>query len=158
EGLELVRDMAAFAPVPDAQIDDGWRAELVIPDHKHNLVGFLLAGLGYFVAHRRNLQRGQVLLEQALALLREKAPGDRRKEAFALLWLGWALYFQGQLKEGKLYGRESLTLLTETADQWGEGWAWLLLGGCVRGGRPAGAEKTYEAGLNPCQKKGEQIC
>jgi predicted ATPase/transcriptional regulator with XRE-family HTH domain len=155
--LEFGRAMAAFAAVPDAQVDNGRLPELAISDQKHNLAGFLLAGLGYFFAHRRNLQRGQVLLEQALALLREKAPGDRRKEAFALLWLGWALYFQGQLTEGKRYGRESLTLFTETADQWGEGWALLLLGGCLSHGRPAEAQTVYETGLTLCQKTGDQI-
>jgi len=155
--LEFGRAMAAVASLPDAQIDDGWPAELVIPDQKHNLVGFLLAGLGYFLAHRRNLQKGQILLEQALALLREKAPGDRRKEAFALLWLGWALYFQGQLIQGKRYARESLTLLTETGDHWGEGWALLLLGNCLRHGRPAEAVIIYQTGLTLCREKGDQI-
>jgi len=155
--LEFGRAMAAVASLPDVQIDDGRRAELVIPDQKHNLVGFLLAGLGYFLAHRRNLQKGQMLLEQALALLREKAPGDRRMQAFAFLWLGWALYFQGQLSEGKHYAEESLTLLTETADHWGEGWALLLFGNCLRTGRPAEAVKAYQRGLTLCQESGDQI-
>jgi predicted ATPase len=155
--LEFGRAMAAFAGLPEAQITDGWRTELVIRDEKHDLVGLLLTGLGYFVAHRRNLQRGQVLLEQALALLRQKAPGDRRKEAFALLWLGWALYFQGQLIQGKRYARESRTLLTETADQWGEGWALLLLGNCLRDGRPAEAVNVYQTGLTLCREKGDQV-
>jgi predicted ATPase/DNA-binding SARP family transcriptional activator/Tfp pilus assembly protein PilF len=154
---EFRRAIAAFAALPDAQADDSWLQELAIPAQKQNLVGFLLAGLGYFLAHRRNLQKGQMLLGQALALLRRTGPVDRRKEAFALLWLGWVLYFQGQLIEGKRYARESLTLLTEAADHWGEGWALLLLGNCLRDGRPAEAAGVYQTGLTLCRESKDQI-
>jgi predicted ATPase/DNA-binding SARP family transcriptional activator len=155
--LEFERVVAAFVTVPDRPEYDRWLSEFVGPDHKRNLVGFLLASLGYFVAHRRSLQRGQTLLEQALALLRRGASGDPRKVAFALLWLGWALYFQGRLTEGKRYGRESLLLLTETADHWGAAWAVLLLGACLRDGRPAEAEAVYQTGFALCRETGDQI-
>jgi DNA-binding SARP family transcriptional activator/predicted ATPase len=154
---ELRRAVAALAALPDAQADEGWLQKLVVPDQKKNLVGFLVAGLGYFLAHRRNLQKGQILLEQALALLRQTEPGDRRKAGIALLWLGWALHFQGQLIEGKRYARESLNLFTKTADPWGEGWALLLLGNCLRDGRPAEAASVYQTGLTLCLESGDQI-
>lgn len=155
--LEFGRAMAAYAPNLPNRLDDVWIEELAIQEHTGGLVGFLLAGMGYFVAHRRDLQRGQKLLERALALLRRTASGDRRKVAFALLWLGWAHYFQGQLTEGKRYGSESLPFFAETADAWGEGWALLLLGACFRDGRPAEAEPIYQRGLTLCRQTGDQI-
>ena len=149
--------VAAFADLPNPQVDDGWLQEFVVTAQQETLVGFLLAGLGYFLAHRRNLQQGQALSEQALALLRRAAPGARRKVAFALVWLGWAHYFQGQTAEGERYARESLTLFTETADHWGEGWALLLLGNCLRDGHPLDAEVVYQTGLTLCRDSGDQI-
>lgn len=158
---ELRRTIAALTNSPDAQTDDSWLQALVVPDQAEALVGFLLAGLGYFVVHRRDLQKGQILLEQALALLRRKEPVDRRvdrhKEAFAVLWLGWAHYFQGQLTEGKRYARECLTLVAESADHWGEGWALLLLGNCLRDGRPAEAADIFQTGITQCRESGDQI-
>ncbi len=155
--LEFGRAMRAFGVIPDPPEEDGWLSEVDVPDQEAELVGFLLASLGYFVAHRHDLQRGQKLLEQALALLQRTTPGDRRKLGFTLLWLGWALYFQGQLTEGKRYGRESLSMLTETTDHWGAAWAMLLLGGCLRDGRPAEAEAVYQMGLALCRETGDQI-
>jgi predicted ATPase/DNA-binding SARP family transcriptional activator len=155
--LEFGRAVSTFAALPDAHAGDVWPKELFIPDEKKNLLGLLLAGYGYFLAHRRDLQKGQILLEQTLSLLRGKAPGDRRQEAFALLWLGWAHYFQGQIIEGQRCARESLIHLTEIADHWGEGWALLLLGCCVREGRPAEAAEVFRTGLTLCQKSGDQI-
>lgn len=157
EGLvEFGRAMAVFTALPDAQVDDGWLPELAIPDQHHNLVGFLLAAQGYFLAHRHALRRGQLLLEQALALLRRKVPGDRRKEAFALLWLGWALYFQDRITEARPYAQESLTLFAESADRWGEGWSLLLLSNCTRDGRPAEAEQILKKARSTCQESGDR--
>jgi predicted ATPase len=154
---EFRRAISVFIALPQELADDGSLQEIVVPDQAENLVGFLLAGLGYFLAHRRNLQQGQRLLEQALAMLRGTEPVDRGKEAFALLWLGWALYFQGQLSAGKRYAGECLTLLTETADPWAEGWALVLLGNCLRDGRPAEAVEVYRTGLTLCRESGDQI-
>jgi tetratricopeptide (TPR) repeat protein len=154
---EFRRAVIAIADLPAGQADDGPLLGLVAPVQKQTLVGYLLASLGYYVAHRRNLKQGQKLLEQAVALLRWSPPPDQRKEAFALLWLGWALYFQGQLSEGKRYASKSLTLLTETPDQWAEVWALLLLGNCLRDGRPAEAVEVYQTGLTLCEGSGDQI-
>jgi tetratricopeptide (TPR) repeat protein len=154
---EFRRAIAALADPPDGQKDDGWLQELVVPDQAETLVGFLLAGLGYFVAHRRDLQKGQTLLEQALALLRRKELIDRRKEAFAVLWLGWTHYFQGLLTEGKRCARECLALVAESADHSSEGWARLLLGNCLRDGCPAEAEDVYQTGMTLCREIGDQI-
>jgi predicted ATPase/DNA-binding SARP family transcriptional activator len=154
---EFRRAVIAIADIPAEQADDGPLLGLVAPIQKQALVGYLLASLGYFVAHRHNLKQGQKLLEQAVALLRWSPPADQHKEAFSLLWLGWALYFQGQLSEGKRYASESLTLLAETPDQWAEGWALLLLGNCLRDGRPAEAVEVYQTGLTLCEESGDQI-
>ncbi|HEX9596957.1 MAG TPA: tetratricopeptide repeat protein, partial [Anaerolineales bacterium] len=155
--LEFGRAMTAFAPPPDGLDDDGWTSDPVVPDQEVELVGFLRAGLGYFLAHRRDLQKGQMVLEQALARLRRATPDARRKIAFALLWLGWAHYFRGQTLAGKQCARESLALLTETGDNWGEGWALLLLGNCLREGSPAEAADVYQAGVTLCRESGDQI-
>lgn len=165
--LEFGRAMTAFALPPDGLDDDTGAAEPVVPNLEVELLGFLQAGLGYFLAHRRDLQKGQIVLEQALARLRRTAADALRvapcsvprqaREAFALLWLGWAYYFQGQLREGKRCASESLALLTATADQWGEGWALLLLGNCLRDGHPAEAAEVYRAGLSLCRESGDQI-
>ena len=154
---EFRRAIAALTNSPDAKTDDSWLQVLVVPVQDENLVGFLLAGLGYFVAHRRDLQKGQILLKQALALLRRKDPVDRRKEAFALLWLGWTHYFQGLLTEGKRYARECLTLVADSADLSREGWALLLLGNCLRDGRPAEAVDVFQTGMTQCRESGDQI-
>jgi predicted ATPase/DNA-binding SARP family transcriptional activator len=155
--LEFGRALAAFTAPPHGLDDDGWAAEPVVPAQDVALVGFLLAGLGYFLAHRRDLQKGQIVLERALALLRRATPGDRRKLAFALTWLGWAHYFRGQTGEGKQYAQESLALHAETGDRWGEGWALLLLGNCLREGSPAEAAEVYQTGVTLCRKSGDQI-
>ena len=93
-----------------------------------NLVAFLLAALGYFVAHRRNLQKGQLLLEETLAFLRRSKPLDRKTEAFTLLWLGWAQYFRGQLSAGAKTVQESFGSFKDMADQWAQGWGSHIMG------------------------------
>jgi hypothetical protein len=132
----------------------------MISDQQEILVGYLLAAHGYFLAHRHDLQAGQILLEQALALLRrrEASPRGSRQcaEAFTRLWLGWAFYFQGRIAEGQRYARESLTLFAETADHWGEGWGLLLLGNCTRDGCPAQAERAFRRGLTMPRKWGPE--
>jgi tetratricopeptide (TPR) repeat protein len=155
---EFRRAVAAIAGLPDGQADDSRLLGLVTPVQKQTLVGHLLANLGYFVAHRRNLPQGQMLLEQALALLQQTGSVDRCKEALALLWLGWAFYFQGKLTEGKRYAKASFAFFTETEDSWAGIWALMLLGGSLRDGRPAEAVAAYQPGLTLCRKSGDQIC
>jgi tetratricopeptide (TPR) repeat protein len=53
--------------------------------------------------------------------------------------------------------RESLTIFTETADHWGEGWALLLLGNCLNLAFPAEASGVYQTGLTLCKESGDQI-
>ena len=158
EGLiEFRRASAAFALPPNSSIDDGWPKELAVQIEMRNLVGFLLAGQGYFLAHRRNLQKGQILLEQALVLLDQKEPGDSHNKAFALLWLGWALLFQGRLIEAKRYARECLALIDNAEYHWFEAWALLLLGASLRYGRPAEASGILQKGLKISREKGDQF-
>jgi tetratricopeptide (TPR) repeat protein len=130
--------------------------ELVALDKQENLVGFLLAGQGYFLARTLDPQAGQALLEQALALLRRAEQAGHRKEAFALLWLGWALFYYGSLPEAMSYAEQSLPLFAEMADSWGEGWSLLLWGICVAYIRPTEADEVYKRALTTCRKSGDQ--
>jgi predicted ATPase/DNA-binding CsgD family transcriptional regulator len=157
---EFGRAVTAMARVANMSAADGWPQELVISDQLEVLVGYLLAAHGYFLAHRRDLHAGQMLLEQALALLRRREARRRgsrqRAEAFTHLWLGWTFYFQGRTAEGQRCATKSLTLFAETADRWGEGWGLLLLGNCTKDGRAAEAELVYSRGLTICQESGDQ--
>ncbi len=140
--------------------DADWEQTMIVPDEQEVLVSYLLAAHGYFLAHRRDLPAGQVVLEEAVRLLRRnQSSADTARlhsEAFALGWLGWVLYFQGRLLEGKRYARESLTLVTETADRWVQGWVLCLLGGCERYNQPEEAAQAYRSGLAVCQESGDQ--
>jgi tetratricopeptide (TPR) repeat protein len=141
---------AAFIEGSESPIAAGLPDELVVLDKQENLVGFLLAGQGYFLARTRDPYTGQTLLERALMLLRRAEPGDRRKEGFALVYLGWTLKYQGRDTEAKPYAEESLRLFSETADPWGEGWSLLLWGNCVGYVRPTEAEAVYKRALTAC--------
>ena len=158
EGIrEFRRAVAAYAVQLTNLDDDDWSLDLRVPDQQTHWVGFLLACQGYFVAHRRNLPRGQQLLENALALLRRKPPEDPWLIAFAMMWLGWAYYFQGQLEDGKRLARESLALFRRTSDRWASAWTLLLLGACLREARPAEAKTVYESGFRDCRVTGDQV-
>jgi predicted ATPase/DNA-binding SARP family transcriptional activator len=153
---EFGRAVLAFAGVDEPPSAGGWLHMLTLSGQQAHLVGFLLAAQGYFLAHRHDLPAGQRLLEQALALLRCSKPRDGRKEAFALMWLGWVIYFQGRNVEASPYCTESLALCGESADPWGEGWSLLGLGCFMRDGRPAEAEPFFRSALTVCRQSGDQ--
>ncbi|MEZ4869761.1 MAG: hypothetical protein R3C14_51020 [Caldilineaceae bacterium] len=151
------RAVAAIAGLPDTQSDDRHLLALAVPRQEQALVGYLLASLGYFVAHRRNLPQGQKLLELALSLVQQEVSMGRQKEAFARLWLGWAHYFQGQLTEAKRYAKASLTVFDVDGDSWAGAWALLLLGNSLRDGRPSEAVAAFQSGLDLWQESGYPI-
>ncbi len=64
--------------------------------------------------------------------------------------------YQGTLPEAKSYAEESLRLLSETADPWGEGWSLLLWGNCVAYIRPTEVEEAYKRALAVCRESGDQ--
>jgi predicted ATPase/DNA-binding SARP family transcriptional activator len=155
--LAFGRAVEAFGVRPDEAVEQGRLPDLAGAEHEQILIGFLLTCVGYFVAHRHDLQRGQKILEQALALIRRIAPAGSRSEAFALLWLAWALYFQGKLAASKQAGRESLKLLGDAIDRWTEAWILLVLGNSLNYERPAEAVIVQQKGLQLCEETGDQI-
>lgn len=151
--IEFRRAVAAFAGTPAT---DSPRPSSIRVEQQDNLVGYLLAAQGYFLAHRHDLPAGERLVAESLARLRAVKPIDRRKEAFALLWLGWSIYFQGRNAEAWQYAKESLAIFAEVGDRWGEGWSLLGVGGFLRDARPAEAEKFLRRGVILCQESGDQ--
>lgn len=147
---------AAFIEGPEVLPDPGLLDNLIVLDKQENLVGFLLAGQGFFLARTHDPYAAQTLLEHALALLRRVEPHNRRKEAFALLWLGWALNYQGRFVEAQECVEASLPLFSEAADPWGEGWSLLLWGNSASDNRPAEAEEVLQRALTACRKSGDQ--
>jgi predicted ATPase/DNA-binding SARP family transcriptional activator len=147
----------AFLVDPDPLTEDGSPGELVVWDRQENLAGFLLAGQGYFLGRTVEQQRGQALLEDALTLLRRAATIDRRKEGFALLWLGWIVYLQGRpatvLQE---YVAPTLAVVTETGDRWAEGWGLLLWANTLCSVSPLEAEEICARGSTVCRESGDQ--
>jgi predicted ATPase len=126
------------------------------PVERRSLIGFLLTGQGYFLARTRDPEAGKALIEQAVALLRQVEQGDRRREAFALLWLGWAIYLQGKNSEAQEYVTASLPLFVAADDHLGEAWSLLLWSNCTEEGNPLEAEAALKRALTVCQKSGDK--
>jgi predicted ATPase len=150
---------AATAFIGDSSppFDAGLADELVVLDKQENLVGFLLAGQSHFLALTRDPHAGQVLVEQALALLHRAEQRDRHKEGFALLWLAWAIALQGKDAAAQEYVEPMLALLTETGNRWAEGWILILWGNSLSYIHPTEADEVYKRGLAVCRESGDQM-
>lgn len=148
---------AAFIEGSEAPTSPGLPDNLVVLDKQENLAGFLLAGQGYFLTRTRDPHAGQVLAEQALALLRRAEPRDYRKEGFALLWLAWTIALQGKDAKAQEYVEPTLALLTETHNHWAEGWILILWGNSLAFMRPTEADEVYNRGLAVCRESGDQM-
>jgi predicted ATPase len=148
---------AAFIGDSSPPAEAGLADELVVLDKRENLVGFLLAGQAYFLTRTRDPHAGQVLAEQALALLRRAEPRDRRKEGFALLWVAWAIALQGRDAKAQEYVEPTLALLTETGNRWAEGWILILWGNSLSYIHPTEADEVYKRGLAVCRESGDQM-
>ena len=154
---------AANALISPANVftEDQWMQHLLVSDGQEIFASYLLSIHGYFLAHRRDLLAGQRILEQSLIFLRQNQGNSKQAqfkwaEASALVWLGWSLYFQGQVVESERYARESLARFREIDDHWGEGWSLCLLGSCTRHSQPIEAEQAYRRGVAVCEKHGDQ--
>ena len=64
---EFRRAAAALTPLTEAQLTAAQLPRFAAPAENVNLVAFLLAALGHFVAHRRT-EKGQLLLEETSGL------------------------------------------------------------------------------------------
>jgi tetratricopeptide (TPR) repeat protein len=148
---------AAFIAGSGPPFDAGVADELVVLDKQENLTGFLLAGQSHFLALTRDPHAAQVLAEQALALLHRAEPRDRRKEGFALLWVAWAIAFQGRDAAALEYVEPTLALLTETGNRWAEGWILILWGNSICYIHPTQAEEVYKRCLAVCRESGDQM-
>ncbi|GIK43262.1 MAG: transcriptional activator [Chloroflexota bacterium] len=158
EGLSAFQQAAAaFIEGSATPIAAGLPDELVVLDKHENLVGFLLAGQAYFLTRTRDPHAGQMLVEQALALLRRAEPRDRRKEGFALLWLAWAIALQGRDATALAYVEPTLALLIETSNRWAEGWILILWGNSICYIHPTQAEEVYKRCLAVCRESGDQM-
>ncbi|RIK33811.1 MAG: hypothetical protein DCC55_34225, partial [Chloroflexi bacterium] len=119
-----------------------------LPEAERHLVGFLLAGQGYLCHRRGEWKQARVLMEQGVALLRQARQPVRRKQAFALLYLGWLLSAHMELEQAKQAGQESLALFTASQDRWGMAACLEMLGAIAkREGALAEAERLLEEGL-----------
>lgn len=82
------------------------------------LTGFLLAAQGCMISRQWRLEAGREIMERGIALIRKAQPVDRRKEAFALVWLSFSLLLQGRYQDAIRYAEESLACFPETGDRW----------------------------------------
>ena len=100
---QAVRALAKAAATPAG--DDQPQA-LISSDHQGTLVGFLLAGQAIFLPTGMIYrQANSCWNKRSLSYGAHNCP-TRAKEAFALLWLGWAVYFQGRNAECWPHARE----------------------------------------------------
>ncbi|MCB0191760.1 MAG: tetratricopeptide repeat protein, partial [Anaerolineae bacterium] len=116
--------------------------------------GFLLVGQGMLRTHRGELQDGQNLLEQGLSLLEAgQSPKSLvAKRAFALMWLGWALFLQGKNVEAEQIVQESLALTKNNGDRWGQAKNLFILGNSLTArGLLAESEPLLRESLRLCQ-------
>ncbi|MEZ4672892.1 MAG: hypothetical protein R2932_01450 [Caldilineaceae bacterium] len=146
---------AAFIANPDAPNDLDADVELVVFDSQENLAAYLLAGQGYFLGRTRDANSGEILIEQALALLRRSMTADRRAEGFARLWLAWMYLLQGKPDKARDFVESTLTVLTTTSDLWAQGWLLILWANALMEARPLEAEEIYKRGLNVCEQSGD---
>ncbi|MBE7549977.1 MAG: tetratricopeptide repeat protein [Anaerolineales bacterium] len=109
--LALRQALSTFMPAAEP-----WEAAAV-PEEYESLVGCLLAGLGHLCARRGQLDEGRAFAEQAVLRLRRARPPDQKKEALALLGLGWVLEFQGNHAEARQRGQEGLILFANLGDR-----------------------------------------
>jgi tetratricopeptide (TPR) repeat protein len=129
--------------------------EPVVLANQENLAAYLLAGHGYFLGRTHDANRGEILIEQALALLRRSMTADRRTEGFARLWLAWMYLLQGKPKKARECAKSTLTILTEVGDLWAQGWLFILWANTLMEARPPEAEEVYKRGLAVCEQSGD---
>jgi predicted ATPase/DNA-binding SARP family transcriptional activator len=156
EGQGALELAAAAVIGPGMPGTESLPSERVAQDEREKLAGFLLAGQGYFLSRTREAHAGVALLGRALALLRGAEVRDRHLEAFASLWLAWALNYQGLLVEAQERVWECLPIFAEAADHWAEAWSLLLLGNSMMIGRPAAAEELLQRALTAGRACGDQ--
>lgn len=121
------------------------------------LVGFLLAGQGSLLARRGWFEEGEALMQRGLTLLRQAAPPDPTKEAFALAWLAFSCVTRGRYDEAQEAAQASLSLYPQTGDRWTQAGCLRLLGAAAlyRGQLPEAARYLQEC-LAACQEIGER--
>lgn len=121
------------------------------------LVGFLLAGQGSLLARRGWFEEGEALMQRGLALLRQAAPPDPTKVAFALAWLAFSYVTRGRYDEAQEAAQASLSLYPQTGDRWTQAGCLRLLGAAAlyRGQLPEAARYLQEC-LAACQEIGER--
>src|SRR5690606_38691246 len=90
-----------------------------LPVEQQTLVGFLLAGQGYLCYRRGDWRQGRSLLEQGVALLQQAEQPAGRRQAIALLYLGWVVTNRMEHEQAQRLGEESLALFTAADDRWG---------------------------------------
>lgn len=156
EGYTAFQQAAhVFLVDTDPSVEDGSSGVPVVWDKQENLTAFLLAGQGYFLGRTHDAVAGQTLVERALALLRHSGAVDRRKEGFALLWLGWMFLLQGRPEKALEWVEPALAALTETGDCWAEGWLLILWANALSEAHPLEAEAVYQRGLDVCRRSGD---
>lgn len=154
----LVDGEAAFGQAADS-LAQPWRAGDRGDVASDGLRGFLLACQGTLRALRGELQEGRVVIEQGLSALRGSGAGEQgvSHEAFALMWLGWALFLQGENEAAERRVQESLDRYGELGDRWGIARNLFILGNSLTArGRLTESEAPLRRSLALCREIGDR--
>lgn len=111
------------------------------------LYGFLLAGAGWLRNRAGEFVEGRTQIEQGVDLLRNAEPGNRRFEATAVIYLGFAFINQGDYAAALPIAHMAMELVQTAGHRWTKALCLLLMGAAAQ---LCGRLQEAETHLNAC--------